>query len=319
LPRQRSPFGSASTRRHREVLNLGAAFFAIFLITRFVAWWWEWMPKYLFFFLVRAIALGLLTAFRRLRACGSRRMKHVALLAAGAVVIASNAVALIGVALNRSGVTQEIDLTERELTIDKLGEDNSGVSLHLRCVNSVPSDGPGWLGADKLAEPGFDVRTPVTDHSAGTRYRAVLPRDAFVVLELRGATWEAWVKKQEETAQRFSNDPRGASWARSGTRLIAVDAGRHPAALRRRYPDQARYLIVRATIRLARQPRWDPQAKRFTPPDFLLGYIQQVTPDEIHLPLPYATAISGAKNNTYVVSLRYGNRYEPWIGAVRTM
>ncbi len=298
---------------------MGAAFFAIFLITRFVAWWWEWMPKYLFFFLVRAIALGLLTAFRRLRACGSRRMKHVALLAAGAVVIASNAVALIGVALNRSGVTQEIDLTERELTIDKLGEDNSGVSLHLRCVNSVPNDGPGWLGADKLAELGFDVRTPVTDHSAGTRYRAVLPRDAFVVLELGGATWEAWVKKQEETAQRFSNDPRGALWARSGTRLIAVDAGRDPAALRRRYPDQARYLIVRATIRLARQPRWDPQAKRFTPPDFLLGYIQQVTPDEIHLPLPYATAISGAKNNKYVVSLRYGNRYEPWIGAFRAM
>src|SRR5216683_3115227 len=154
LPRQRSPFGSASTRRHREVLNLGAAFFAIFLITRFVAWWWEWMPKYLFFFLVGAIALGLLTAFRQLRACGRRRMKHVALLAAGAVVIASNAVALIGVALNRSGVTQEIDLTERELTIDKLGEDNSGVSLHLRFVNSVPSDGPGWLGADKLAELG---------------------------------------------------------------------------------------------------------------------------------------------------------------------
>jgi uncharacterized membrane protein len=56
------------TRRHREVLNLGAAFFAIFLISRFVAWWWDWMPKYLFFFLVGGIALALLTAFRKLRA-----------------------------------------------------------------------------------------------------------------------------------------------------------------------------------------------------------------------------------------------------------
>jgi uncharacterized membrane protein len=55
------------TRRYREVLNLGAAFFAIFLICRFVAWWWDWMPKYLFFFLVGAIGLGLLTVFRRLR------------------------------------------------------------------------------------------------------------------------------------------------------------------------------------------------------------------------------------------------------------
>ena len=56
------------TRRYREVLNLGAAFFAIFLISRFVAWWWDWMPKYLFFFVVGAIALGLLTVFRRLHA-----------------------------------------------------------------------------------------------------------------------------------------------------------------------------------------------------------------------------------------------------------
>jgi len=56
------------TRRHREVLNLGAAFFAIFLISRFVAWWWDWMPKYVFFFVVGAIALGLLVSFRKLRA-----------------------------------------------------------------------------------------------------------------------------------------------------------------------------------------------------------------------------------------------------------
>ena len=190
-------------------------------------------------------------------------MKHASLWAAAAVVIASNAVALIGVALNRSAVTQQIDLTERELSVDKLSDDNSGVSLRLRWVDSAPNDGPGWLGADKLAQLGFDVRTPVTDRSAETKYRAVLPRDAFVVLELGGATWEAWVKKQEEPGQqRVYNDSRGSSSPRMGTRLIAVDAGRDPAALRRRYPDQARYLIVQATIRLARQQRWDPQTKR---------------------------------------------------------
>jgi hypothetical protein len=56
------------TRRYAEMLNLGAAFFTIFLICRFVAWWWDWMPKYLFFFVVGAIALGLLAAFRKLHA-----------------------------------------------------------------------------------------------------------------------------------------------------------------------------------------------------------------------------------------------------------
>jgi len=244
-------------------------------------------------------------------------MKHATLWAAAAVVIASNAVALIGVARNRSAVTQQIDLTERELTVDKPSDDNSGVSLHLRWVNSVPDDGPGWFGADKLAELGFDVRTPVTDPSAEVRYRNVLPRDAFVVLELGGAAWEAWVSKQEERAQHVNFASR-ESWARTGTRLIAIDAGRDPAALRRRYPDQARYLIVQAIIRLSPHWKWNPQTKRQTL-DSLSGYIQQVTPDEIHLPLPYAAAISGAKSNKYVVTLRYGSRYEPWIAMFRAM
>jgi hypothetical protein len=244
-------------------------------------------------------------------------MRHAALWTAAAVVIASNAVALIGVTLNRSAVTQQIELTERELTVDKLSEDNSGVSLHLRWVNAVADDGSGWLGANKLAELGFDVRTPFTDPSAETKYRDVLPRDAFVVLELGGPTWEAWVSRQEERAQR-ANIALGGSSPRTGTRLIAVDAGRDPAALRRRYPDQAMYLIVQATIRLSPGWEWNPQTKRQTL-DSLRGYIQQVTPDEIHLPLPYAAAISGAKISKYVVTVHYGSRYEPWIAMFRAM
>jgi hypothetical protein len=244
-------------------------------------------------------------------------MKHATLWAAAAVVIASNGAALIGVALNRSAVSQQIELTERELSVDKLSDDNSGVSLHLRWVNAVADDGTGWFGADKLAELGFDVHTRVTDPSAETKYRAVLPRDAFAVLELGGATWEAWVSRQEEREQHANIASRGSS-PRAGTRLIAVDAGRDPAALRRRYPDQARYLIVQATIRVAPHWNWNPQTKRQTL-DSLRGYIQPVIPDEIHLPLPYAAAISGAKSNKYVVTLCYGSRYEPWIGTFRPM
>jgi len=54
-------------RHYREMVNLGSAFFAIFLLTRFVDWWWDWMPKYVFFFVVGAIALVLLAAFRKMR------------------------------------------------------------------------------------------------------------------------------------------------------------------------------------------------------------------------------------------------------------
>jgi uncharacterized membrane protein len=48
-------------------VNLGAAFFTICLYLKFVDWWWDWMPKYVFFFVIGAIAIGLLLAFRRVR------------------------------------------------------------------------------------------------------------------------------------------------------------------------------------------------------------------------------------------------------------
>jgi len=48
-------------------VNLGAAFFTIFLYAKFVDWWWDWMPKYVFFFVIGFIAIGLLLAFRKIR------------------------------------------------------------------------------------------------------------------------------------------------------------------------------------------------------------------------------------------------------------
>jgi uncharacterized membrane protein len=48
-------------------VNLGAATFTIFLYIKLVDWWWDWMPKYAFFLIVGAIAIGLLIAFRKLR------------------------------------------------------------------------------------------------------------------------------------------------------------------------------------------------------------------------------------------------------------
>ena len=55
-------------RAWNEVVNIGAAFFAIYLLVRLIDWWWSWMPQYLFFLLLGVIALGLLWVFKRLRA-----------------------------------------------------------------------------------------------------------------------------------------------------------------------------------------------------------------------------------------------------------
>jgi uncharacterized membrane protein len=78
---QMSGFGAAVIaiwagvrNRLTESVNLGSAFFAIYLFNRLFVWWWDWMPKYLFFLIIGLIALVLLAVFRRLRA-GSAKME----------------------------------------------------------------------------------------------------------------------------------------------------------------------------------------------------------------------------------------------------
>jgi uncharacterized membrane protein len=58
-------------RRHwGEVVNTGSAFFVIFLYSKFYDWWWDVMPKYLFFLVLGLVAVLLLVVMRRLRATG---------------------------------------------------------------------------------------------------------------------------------------------------------------------------------------------------------------------------------------------------------
>ena len=49
------------------VVNTGTAFFTIFLFFRLIDWWWDWMPKYLFFLMIGLVAIGLVAVFKRLR------------------------------------------------------------------------------------------------------------------------------------------------------------------------------------------------------------------------------------------------------------
>ncbi len=71
---QMSAFGAAVAAiwaglrlRKPECVNLGSAFFAIYLFNRLFVWWWDWMPKYLFFLIIGIIALVLLAVFRKVR------------------------------------------------------------------------------------------------------------------------------------------------------------------------------------------------------------------------------------------------------------
>lgn len=54
-------------REWPEVVNTGLAFFVVFLYTKFFDWWWEVMPKYLFFLVLGLCAVLILLILRRLR------------------------------------------------------------------------------------------------------------------------------------------------------------------------------------------------------------------------------------------------------------
>ena len=59
--------GAGLRSGQRETVLIGSLFAAIFVLARFVDWWWDWMPKYLFFLILTAIALTWLWALRIVR------------------------------------------------------------------------------------------------------------------------------------------------------------------------------------------------------------------------------------------------------------
>ena len=54
-------------RRWGDVVYLAATFFVIHLYARFFDWWFDWMPKYLFFLILGLAAVGALAVLMRLR------------------------------------------------------------------------------------------------------------------------------------------------------------------------------------------------------------------------------------------------------------
>lgn len=61
-------------RRHwPDTVNTGVTFFVIFLYTKLFDWWWDSVPKYLFFLIVGLTAILFLLVLKRLRGMGYAR------------------------------------------------------------------------------------------------------------------------------------------------------------------------------------------------------------------------------------------------------
>lgn len=62
-------------RQQSEVVNTSITFFVIFFYTKLFDWWWELMPKYLFFLVLAATAIAILVALRHLRNSNFRLLR----------------------------------------------------------------------------------------------------------------------------------------------------------------------------------------------------------------------------------------------------
>lgn len=224
-------------------------------------------------------------------------MKKFGLLIAAAVVLASNALVLVGVSRNRAGSPVEtIQLTQRELPKSYQEKEDTGVSLRLSWnMDFLGTNTSSWLDEDKLRLLGFDPAAVLRD-----KKHQPLPRRAFVVLEYDGPAWESVRQARLQPAPGLDLS--------ASTRLVPIDAGPSPEPLLQKYSDHQRYLVVACVVH-AFTGAWDPIARKPIT-DRVQGSISEILPGNIHVPPSQAGAFSSA---SYTVTLAYGHRFEPWV------
>ncbi len=218
-------------------------------------------------------------------------------------VLAGSAVALFGVARNRSGVPDaEVVLTERELALPApTDEENSALSLRL--VWSGPrygaTEAAPWLDRAKLESLGFDCSYPTGAPSAEEHYGRAIPRSAVLVFEYEGEAWKRGLEatardtddklaKLDGIADSAAREKQAADLrrARDGartfeTRLVAVDAGLDPAELRKKYPDRSRYVLMRGVVSVRIAPE---AGKKVGVRQELRGVVGSLFVEALHVP-----------------------------------
>jgi len=203
------------------------------------------------------------------------RLESPATVAAGcALIIAVNLVVLGGAAFNRRGEPDcVLTVTERELAMPLARQpEDSGIALTLRLTQQTPElyrltasyrryqlppvELP-WLDREKLQELGVSVDLDPSDPDAEYWYRHAMTRRVYVVAEYDGPAWRAWLARREMEVEALPSGSVSDAEAllaldrEMRSRLFPVDAGRDPVALRRRYPDRGRYVVLEGLL----QPR----------------------------------------------------------------
>jgi hypothetical protein len=199
------------------------------------------------------------------------KIKLNGLLAAGLLVVLANGFILVHVARNRAGTpVAEFELTDHELRLLGYGEDNSGVGLSLIYQNpsGYPYQYPGLI------------------------------RKAYLALEYDGPAWQQWREQQEKKAAGPDGRQLAADTVDQSSHLVLIDVGSDIAALRRKYPDTKKVLILPGASRGLDAKAW-----------------ARVEVGWIHVPVPLSGALKGAAH--YRVRLRQGPSLEIWVAEVQ--
>jgi hypothetical protein len=271
-------------------------------------------------------------------------MRQAGPVLAVAVVILANAVALGRAARNRAGEPEaELLLTERELPLAPWSDESTGAFLRLEWQRSFPGskvESP-WFDRAKLESLGFDCSYPPDGEDARERYARMVPRKAYVVLEYDGPAWRRWLEARE--AEPSMKDAPPQNPRASASRLVPIDAGLDPDALRRLHPDRSRCLIVPAIV----GPRWTGLEEREgdrAGKAVVAGRIQSILVSELHVPKDLGALLASLRaadsalpgparprdgdrpgtpfprrrhtSPRYEVLLRYGAHHEPWVARV---
>ena len=249
------------------------------------------------------------------------------LVVAGTLIwVATNAVALIGVASNRIGPPEStLALTEREFTAygswRSESKENNGLSLDIRfrteTARSVDPDQTGanpwthggldspvrWLDQEKLVGLGFNADATANGPESERYYNHMLERSVLLVLELDGPASQlalqeahdrvAYLEREAQDGSQNNKVSQSLKQAQvslereeNESRLFIIDAGLDEKLLRQQYPDRTHYAIVRGNVRPTMV--WTKKSSK------LYGMVTAVHCQTIHVPLQFRPAFATA-------------------------
>ena len=248
---------------------------------------------------------------------------------AAAVVVFFNLATLAAVWVNRSGEPEAVlQLTERELSLPPREAENTALALQLEWVDTeLLRPGPGWFDRRKLDEIGFDCSLPLTPENRA-HYSSMPPRATYAVLEYEGEAWQRYLSEPRvapPTPERFPvrHAEREPSLRIHRSHLVLVDAGNDPAALRARYTDRRRHVVLPATAVLVVQDENGSLS--------IEGRVTMILPSQVNvtrdqrrlletLQTERRAGVTGldraAAEPRYRATVKWGSSFEPWLADV---